>query len=95
MFYLCQDEWSLLQQTWHAKAAQPGDEEGVVGLRPVTAHHLHRYPCCTNPTETETESEKKLVMTDNSAAYPLLNLRVEHHTFGSQNCCIVQDNNSM
>lgn len=55
--YLCEEKGSLLKQTWHTKAAQSSDEEAVVGLWPVTAHHLHCYPCCTDSTERQSEKE--------------------------------------
>lgn len=60
--YLCQDERPLREQVRHAEAAQAGDEEGVVGLGPVAAHHLHRYPCRADSVKVEgkwvTESDE-------------------------------------
>lgn len=49
--YLGKDKRPLLQHTDDLKAAQSSDQEGVVGLRPVAAHHLHRYSCSANPTQ--------------------------------------------
>lgn len=51
--YLCQDKGPLFQEAGHLEAAQPGDEEGVVGLGPVTAHHLHRDPRGSDSNQTD------------------------------------------
>lgn len=50
-FYLGKDKRSLLQHIGNLKAAQSSNQEGVVGLWPVAAHHLHCDSSSADPTE--------------------------------------------
>lgn len=77
--YLGKDERLLLRHTDHSEAAQASDEEGVVGLRPVAAHHLHRYSRSADPTRQrqrelrewvgDSEEPRKITQSDAFSEY--------------------------